>query len=271
MTPICSANCSKLLQFACHYNCIMPQPTVRMRQGMSPPATYPLTPPYCQPPCRYFAETCATLFATVLGHRETTAADGTTTRTYCLSDSTYRNFRIQVSPTGTVQALQSYCIAAVCRARGSSSFVVAVRFLKLDLPARNLNMNNPAILDRAACRACMAYITPGHVMVCKEAPANQQSLVLCCCFAPVLQVAVDGLEPEFMALRSPLLHQVEPNVEATFYHSRLVGCSGKDDDIICKVSLTMACLRGCGPWVAVHAGPAAHALAYWPQAPALTG
>jgi hypothetical protein len=48
-------------------------------------------------PCRYFAETSATLFTTILGQRDSRAADGQPFRDYWLSDGTYGSFRIQVS------------------------------------------------------------------------------------------------------------------------------------------------------------------------------
>jgi hypothetical protein len=48
------------------------------------------------PVCRYFAETSATLFTTILGQRDSRAADGQPFRDYWLSDGTYGSFRIQV-------------------------------------------------------------------------------------------------------------------------------------------------------------------------------
>jgi len=46
--------------------------------------------------CRYFAETSATLFTTILGQREGVDALGGPFRDYWLSDGTYGSFRIQV-------------------------------------------------------------------------------------------------------------------------------------------------------------------------------
>jgi hypothetical protein len=46
--------------------------------------------------CRYFAETSATLFTTILGQREGLDALGGPFRDYWLSDGTYGSFRIQV-------------------------------------------------------------------------------------------------------------------------------------------------------------------------------
>jgi hypothetical protein len=49
---------------------------------------------------RYFAETSATLFTTILGQRDSRAADGQPFRDYWLSDGTYGSFRIQVGEVG---------------------------------------------------------------------------------------------------------------------------------------------------------------------------
>ncbi|KAF6250432.1 pyridoxal-dependent decarboxylase [Scenedesmus sp. NREL 46B-D3] len=51
-------------------------------------------------PGRYFAETSATLFTTILGQRDRRAADGRPFRDYWLSDGTYGSFRIQVAVDG---------------------------------------------------------------------------------------------------------------------------------------------------------------------------
>lgn len=50
--------------------------------------------------CRYFAETSATLFTTILGQREGLDALGGPFRDYWLSDGTYGSFRIQVAVDG---------------------------------------------------------------------------------------------------------------------------------------------------------------------------
>jgi hypothetical protein len=55
--------------------------------------------------CRYFAETSATLFTTILGQRDSRAADGQPFRDYWLSDGTYGSFRIQVTSSPTYLAL----------------------------------------------------------------------------------------------------------------------------------------------------------------------
>lgn len=51
-------------------------------------------------PGRYFAETSATLFTTILGQRASCGADGQGFRDYWLSDGTYGSFRIQVAVDG---------------------------------------------------------------------------------------------------------------------------------------------------------------------------
>ncbi|KIZ02061.1 ornithine decarboxylase [Monoraphidium neglectum] len=51
-------------------------------------------------PGRYFAETSATLFTTILGHRASRAPCGAPLRDYHLSDGTYGSFRIQVAIDG---------------------------------------------------------------------------------------------------------------------------------------------------------------------------
>ncbi|GBF87342.1 ornithine decarboxylase [Raphidocelis subcapitata] len=51
-------------------------------------------------PGRYFAETSATLFTTILGQRAGRGADGAPRRDYHLSDGTYGSFRIQVAVDG---------------------------------------------------------------------------------------------------------------------------------------------------------------------------
>jgi hypothetical protein len=47
--------------------------------------------------CRYFAETSATLFTTILGQRALLDSEGQEFRDYWLSDGTYGSFRILVS------------------------------------------------------------------------------------------------------------------------------------------------------------------------------
>lgn len=58
--------------------------------------------------CRYFAETSATLFTTILGQREGVDALGGPFRDYWLSDGTYGSFRIQVG----VFAVRWYCFCS---------------------------------------------------------------------------------------------------------------------------------------------------------------
>jgi len=68
-------------------------------------------------PGRYFAETSATLFTTILGQREGVDALGGPFRDYWLSDGTYGSFRIQVAVDGlepTYSVLRSPLLPAVC-------------------------------------------------------------------------------------------------------------------------------------------------------------
>eukprot|EP00882_Tetradesmus_deserticola_P025169 GHRQ01027630.1.p1 GENE.GHRQ01027630.1~~GHRQ01027630.1.p1 ORF type:complete len:496 (+),score=214.96 GHRQ01027630.1:168-1490(+) len=84
-------------------------------------------------PGRYFAETSATLFTTILGQRDSRAPDGRPFRDYWLSDGTYGSFRIQVAVDGlepTYSVLRSpllpppsadeACSVLPCRLWGSS-------------------------------------------------------------------------------------------------------------------------------------------------------
>jgi hypothetical protein len=68
-------------------------------------------------PGRYFAETSATLFTTILGHRASRAPCGAPLRDYHLSDGTYGSFRIQVGGAGVVMggvAVRRGCFRLAC-------------------------------------------------------------------------------------------------------------------------------------------------------------
>ncbi|KAF6257868.1 pyridoxal-dependent decarboxylase [Scenedesmus sp. NREL 46B-D3] len=134
-------------------------------------------------PGGFFVETSATLFTTVLGHREGRDACSGHLMAYWLSDSSQGSFRIQVRGGGTADQLTS----------------------------------------------------------CRSAWRLLQAVVV-----------IDGLEPSYLVLRNPLLpsitsEQAEPQDGAahtagandspfghfeTLHSSRLMGISGKDNDVI---------------------------------------
>lgn len=65
---------------------------------------------------RYFAETSATLFTTILGQREGVDALGGPFRDYWLSDGTYGSFRIQVGHLADRQLSGfSHMLVMLCR------------------------------------------------------------------------------------------------------------------------------------------------------------
>lgn len=148
--------------------------------------------------CRYFAETSATLFTTILGQRDSRAPDGSPFRDYWLSDGTYGSFRIQV-PFLCYEDRSQRVLQCLWHIDGG-----------LVHQARGL---------------CLA-------MVYDHRSAASSHLYQCMC---CLQVAVDGLEPNYSVLRSPLLPPPTVEENAQLLACRLWGNSDRDGDVVHKV------------------------------------
>lgn len=213
--------------------CIQPGPPAETPSTSSLPDPCPgtPTPTHC---CRYFAETSATLFTTILGQRSSLDAAGQEFRDYWLSDGTYGSFRIQVSRIACAAGLAAGCRAECTCRRSCNRCLCAIHRTRGTDPSWVLACSVP----RDMCQSVHASTClQGNSRTDGYAPPVLPSPLSC------LQVAVDGLEPSYSVLRSPLLPEPSP-AQAGLLPCRLWGNSDQDNDCVHKLAHLPALRNG---------------------------